>query len=232
MTFIYQKIIFKIYLQLNLFLEKHKIIFVGKKTERIKTLYPDSYDKIGFNCVVDPNSNNEDINSFFSGKLFEKNNVIYSPMHPVNGRSIYYPPSFLFSQKKSELSSTLKNIFDLSSNLDIESQYMFQQQNEFKSSLGNQIELPDICGHSGPCMPGVHRLFVTLEGDLYPCEKANESSHVMKIGDIYNGFDMNNALKMLNISSLDHLKCKYCYIEKNPYKNVVYLCNFYVFEVF
>ena len=174
--------------------------------------YPEYYSKISYNCVVDPRIWDNSCNEFFSQKMFEKNHIVFSPMHPVSGRNIYYPTSFLIRQKKSELSAAVRMITcENLKDLNIESRYWFEQQTKINSHLGKQLELPDRCGHSGPCMPGVNRLFVNTNGCLFPCEKANENSFVMNLGDIINGIDIGKAVSMLNITKLMPEKCRNCW---------------------
>lgn len=67
-------------------------------------------------------------------------------------------------------------------------------------------------GHrGGPCIPGVRKLFVTVEGKFYPCERVRESSNVANIGDVYSGIDEEKALSVLNIERISTEKCKNCW---------------------
>ena len=174
--------------------------------------YPEYYSKINYNCVVDPRIWDNSCNDFFQTAMFEKSHVVFSPMHPVNGRNIYYPTTYLIRQKKAELSAISIMITDnYLKNINMESKYWFEKQTKTNSHLGKQIELPDVCGHSGPCIPGVNRLFVNTNGDLFPCEKANEKSDVMTLGNIVTGIDMDKAINMLNITKLMPEKCRNCW---------------------
>lgn len=71
--------------------------------------------------------------------------------------------------------------------------------------------LPDKSSPGGPCIPGERRMFVTTDGSIYPCERVSEVSKVMKIGNIYDGFDLENAKALLNVASITAEKCKNCY---------------------
>ncbi len=42
----------------------------------------------------------------------------------------------------------------------------------------------------GPCVPGVMRLFINVDGYFYPCEKASEASDSMNIGNLDQGYDL------------------------------------------
>lgn len=178
---------------------------------KIYVSYPEHYSKISFNCVVDPRLWNDDCNGFFSTDLFKNNHVIFSPMHPVNGRAVFYPDTFLAGQKKAELSAAFKIIKQYEHPLNVESRYFFEEHMNMQKQMNLKSELPDVCGHSGPCMPGVHRLFVTVSGGLFPCEKANESSPIMNLGSVLTGLSENNARRMLNVTCVDAEKCRKCW---------------------
>ena len=60
-------------------------------------------------------------------------------------------------------------------------------------------------------MPGQRRLFVNVDGDLFPCERVNETSPVMRIGTIEGGFDYEAANRLLNIVALTPKQCQNCW---------------------
>jgi len=64
---------------------------------------------------------------------------------------------------------------------------------------------------SGPCIPGKLRLFVNVDGDLFPCERVSEKSSAMCIGSVDSGFDLNRAYEILNIGALTETECKECW---------------------
>lgn len=65
--------------------------------------------------------------------------------------------------------------------------------------------------HSGPCVPGIQRLFVDVEGNLYPCERVSEASKAVRMGHIDTGFDIDKARALLNIGKLTEKECKQCW---------------------
>jgi len=71
--------------------------------------------------------------------------------------------------------------------------------------------LPDKYAPSGPCIPGQARLFVTVDGDFYPCEKVNEESNALCIGNVICGFNYEQVLRILNIGSLTNELCRNCW---------------------
>ena len=73
-----------------------------------------------------------------------------------------------------------------------------------------KYKIPPMCQHSGPCIPGISRLFVDTEGKLYICEKAVENNGLY-IGSVQKGIDISLAYKLLNIGKLTQSECKSCY---------------------
>ncbi len=62
-----------------------------------------------------------------------------------------------------------------------------------------------------PCLPGKARLFVDYKGDFFPCERVNETSSCMHLGNLDTGFDMGNTNSILNIGKLTKDECKNCW---------------------
>ena len=66
-------------------------------------------------------------------------------------------------------------------------------------------------GHpGGPCLAGVKKAFVDVDGNIYPCEKIAESDE-LKIGNIYEGFYTDKVLKLINIAKTTENECKNCW---------------------
>jgi uncharacterized protein len=70
--------------------------------------------------------------------------------------------------------------------------------------------IQDIMAPGGPCVPGKGRLFVSVDGFLYPCERINETDTYC-IGDLDTGFNYIKAQDILNIGSITEDKCKNCW---------------------
>lgn len=65
--------------------------------------------------------------------------------------------------------------------------------------------------HGGPCVPGLNRLFIDIEGTFYPCERVSELSEHMRIGNICDGFDLGKVERILNIGRLTEDLCRNCW---------------------
>ena len=56
-----------------------------------------------------------------------------------------------------------------------------------KTDIHDRLQLNTVrgakCHPSGPCLAGVNRLFVTVDGNFFPCERVNETSAAYNIGN-------------------------------------------------
>jgi uncharacterized protein len=82
---------------------------------------------------------------------------------------------------------------------------------EMEENRKPAIEVPDYYHPSGPCIPGARRLFVTVNGDMYPCERVSETSAACKLGSHDTGIDLERAKEFLNIGCLTEEECKNCW---------------------
>lgn len=71
-------------------------------------------------------------------------------------------------------------------------------------------QLPKKYAASGQCIPG-NRLFVSVSGNIYPCEKVNELSNYTIMGNVQNGFDLSKSIRILSCSEKKFEDCKNCF---------------------
>lgn len=65
--------------------------------------------------------------------------------------------------------------------------------------------------HGGPCMPGIKRLFVDVNGMFFPCERVSEENPQMCIGSLEGGFNYENMDFFINHGKLIEQKCLDCW---------------------
>lgn len=80
----------------------------------------------------------------------------------------------------------------------------------FQAIYANKSKIPLKWHHGGPCVPAVKRLFVDVDGVLYPCEKIVEHK-CLAIGSLANGFETEKIKQMLNIGKISEKECKRCW---------------------
>lgn len=93
------------------------------------------------------------------------------------------------------------------------SPYGYGQVEGIKNSMSMMkpsYGIDDTMAPGGPCVPGKSRLFISVSGQLYPCERVNETDAYC-IGDLENGFDYEKAKRILNVGSITESKCKNCW---------------------
>lgn len=85
-------------------------------------------------------------------------------------------------------------------------------EGEFNTRKGvylNKSIIPNIWHHGGPCVPGILRLYVDVNGIFFPCEKTNSA---FSIGDLKNGFNLTKIEEALNIGKISETECKNCWM--------------------
>lgn len=92
--------------------------------------------------------------------------------------------------------------------------YNYVRKNRLDRQSKVQEKLPEKAHHSGPCIPGAKRLFMSVDGIFYPCERVSELSDVMKIGSLENGIDVEKARTVLNVGKISEEQCKNCWAFK------------------
>lgn len=91
-----------------------------------------------------------------------------------------------------------------------EQKFEMGSYSNFLLKLKAKNKLPSVWHHSGQCIPGVHRLFVDVFGNFFPCEKITENK-AYSIGNLKNGLDLERILSFLNIGCLSDDQCKKCW---------------------
>ena len=187
---------------------------VMENLERIKKLYPEYFDKILFNTVIDPKVDFSCTNSFFSNYDLIKDAHVSAGVINDN-----------YSKNKIDLNEDfivkwqyeLFKLFLYKLN-EISDKGVTKLQNVYFTSIKsrvfdrNIVSSKTIKAHpGGPCIPGIQRLFVSTDGTFYPCERVSESSEIMKIGNSKDGFDLDKIYNLLNIGKITQEKCKNCY---------------------
>ena len=57
-------------------------------------------------------------------------------------------------------------------------------------------------------MLGLQRLFADVDGKFYPCERVNETSEIMQIGDVDAGINVSKVKELLNVGKITEDSCK------------------------
>jgi uncharacterized protein len=188
---------------------------VIEKLEMVKNQFPDFFKTITFNCVMDLDNDFGCINEFFTSyDVIKDSNVNFSSLnddHAKDKRDVNkedyvaeynYELFKLFLSKIGRLDENNVSKMVIGYYRNLQTKIFQERHTEGQRDKGHP---------GGPCVPGAQRLFVDIYGNLYPCERVNESSKAMRIGHIDNGFNMDKARKILNIGKLTEESCKNCW---------------------
>lgn len=75
-----------------------------------------------------------------------------------------------------------------------------------------QTPLGEVSDISGVCIPGVHKLFVSVDGNFFICEKTEGCAKAL-IGDVHQGISMDRVNRILDeFEALDWCKCSDCWL--------------------
>ena len=193
--------------------------------ENIKMIsekFPSYADKVMFNCVLDPRNDFGCINEFFTN--YEGINGFYSSFAHIAKEYIIndvYDTAEEYSKQYDY--EVFKMFMSKIGRLDkkhvskIVEAYYLNIKNAMIDNRPVSASMAQIGHHGGPCIAGMHKLFVNAQGDFYPCEKVSECSEAMKIGNIDSGFDKDKIYELINIGQLTENQCKGCWAAKFCY---------------
>jgi len=174
---------------------------------------------VSINMVIDPSDNYDDINEWIneelndkilvSGDLFEDDNLQNKKRTNVED----YGERFNYHLAM-EMLRYLEIVQDLPKSRLAENylKSLREKHTEFKAE---DEPLPERSVPSGVCIPGKKKLFVSVDGSFYPCEKVNERSEVMRIGSLDEGFDYDKIKAQMNIAQLINNECINCWAQRH-----------------
>ncbi len=185
-----------------------------KNVRKFKELYPDYVKRnVNFNTVISPETNVTKVEKYFNADdVLSDSYIMFNTMSEDGYQGeVEYNEMSLIKRRFEHL----KMLLSLLGKVDVRSvsRIVVYGKSEIES-LYRQLQfhtpIPRYMHHSGPCVPGVKRCFVSFDGKIYPCERVPELECTC-IGDIYKGFDMGKVSNMLNIGKLSENECKNCW---------------------
>ena len=188
-----------------------------RNVKKIRDRYPNYYKiNISFNTVINPRSHLTCVQEFFSTEeIFSDANLIFNSVKE-NGLKdtnlVQYEDRFWIPRRYEYFKLLLSAINKIDSNtLSPLVRNSRAQIDEIQRLLQSHISLGKYAHHGGPCVPGSRRLFVDVNGNLYPCEKVSESCPQMCIGTLNTGLDIQKMRFILNNGSLTENECLKCW---------------------
>jgi len=178
----------------------------------IRENYPELFEKLLFLTTVAPGVDYSCVNEFYNADdILSDSSITSNSVNSYNATEeiIYddlYRTTYTFQQMKVLLAALglydkkkISRLF-VSGLSDVE---------RFQKTLSKRTVV-EKSHPGGPCLPGVMRPFVTTDGNIYACERVNESPS-MVIGNIETGFDMEKVEAVLNVGWLTKEECMACW---------------------
>ncbi|RCX12217.1 uncharacterized protein DFR58_12327 [Anaerobacterium chartisolvens] len=182
--------------------------------ERIRQKHPEYMENISFNAVLNEENDFQCSSNFFTYDFVHsaiigattlnensvKEELRYNEIFDINYRyELFKAYLFLIGRLEKKYVSKL-----------MEAQIAVMKENIHKKIVAKGKRGTKY-HPSGACIAGATRLFVNTDGDLFPCERINESCQAFVLGNLETGFDIDKVKKLLNIAALTPEECKTCW---------------------
>jgi uncharacterized protein len=151
------------------------------------------YSHVQFNPVVYFDEDPLQIVDFFKTVLGVSENSVRLQRIDDTGLEISYDPIDSSIEDKAEALLNSKNL------------------TYYENVLKNRSAITANYHINGSCVPGSDKLFVSVDGEFFPCEKVNECNKNMQIGSLQNGFDFEKIKYLMNIGYMNQDNCKNCW---------------------
>ena len=185
---------------------------IMKNVEHIKQNYPNYFDKVSFMTVVAPNTDYSCVNDFFNANdVLSDNNITQATVNIYNAKEVIrYEDQYhsTYNYQKMKLLLAEIGLYDKKKCSKL---FYPTIANIDKLYVGlSKMEVAEKSHPGGPCLPGVMRPFIDVDGGIFPCERVCEAE-TMQIGSLETGFDKDKVEAILNVGRLSETECKTCW---------------------
>lgn len=188
-----------------------------KIIERLKYIYNnyrEFYKKLTINMVMNPSHDFDMIQQLFKEYPFlGKIEIMSTVVDDIGAKEPnIYKEHYLSKVRYHEFLAYLSALNRVSKDkIALTMQPKVNRIMELYSKFGPRMEVPDKFAPGGPCIPGELRLMVTIDGKFIACERVNEISDCMILGDIETGIQLDKAKALLNVAQVTSEYCKDCW---------------------
>ena len=185
-----------------------------RNVRRICERYPAFHRRILFMTTINPHMDIGCVMEYFSTEdIFDDRNIVFNTMneHGLKESTEYEKDYYRirnFEYIKLMLSLVGMVNEECVSPLVVRSKSTLER---LRKDTRHRYELFPVAHHSGPCLPGVRKLFVRTDGKLYPCERVNEMQDYFCIGSVDDGVEETCAKRILNVGTVTEKLCKNCW---------------------
>lgn len=180
--------------------------------------YRDFFKRLTVNMVMDTRFSNKDIHEMFSShEMYKELSVRTSTVdEKFSFEKSNATNDFVIDDRLEQfkLYASLIGKYPREKVSSVSLATLKETMNQYMQQMKSQKEFTEVDCPSGACIPG-HHLFCDVSGRLSICEKVSETSPSMYLGNLDDGFDFENARKLLNIGNLTAENCKNCFAFRN-----------------
>lgn len=187
---------------------------IQENLRKVKEKHPEFFSRITFNSVLNPQNDYQNIKNFFENDDLIASADVFTNIVESEDKtqSVKFSETFSLINKFDYLKLCLFMLGkldeeDVSKLVLVKRSFIYERYRQIikKAEIGNT------CHPGGPCIPGTRRLFVNVQGYMFPCERVSETSPVMAIGHIDTGFEIKKVDSLLNVGKITEDLCKNCW---------------------
>lgn len=195
--------------------------------EVIQKNFPEYVRDIMFNCVIDGQCDYGCLNDFFTNYNTIKDiHTIFSNIaeQGVKDKKLLLSNEDYDNVYQYEVFKLLLNKCNMISEKEVSTIVKaYYEEVRLKLKRRNLGYVDNNIGHpSGPCIPGVNKLFINIYGDFYPCEKVSETIKEVVIGNVESGFDFERIEEILNVGKSTQEECINCWCSRFCYLCILF----------
>ncbi len=193
--------------------EKGSFDLIYENLKNAKNNHREYFQVLKTNTVLTPGQDFDDIINFFRNDSLLRNvDSWFSMLSDMDSKEpIDFGDSFLVLYQKEHFKLMLYLLGELERSYISEAfmRYLNELTDAYKVHL-SKTKMPVKAHPSGPCVAGVNKLFVDVNGDFYPCERVGENSAI-KIGSLNEGYNIEMVRMLTNIGSISEEECLNCW---------------------
>lgn len=187
---------------------------VIEKLRLIKTLDKEYFKKVHFSMVINPENDFDCINAIeVNSDYIDKWNIFSSLLDTeYESEELHFSEKYEYKKEYHNFLALLSKFNRINKESVSSISYaiidnIFEELDRFEHYSGLTYQMTP----GGPCIAGQIRLFLDTDGNFFPCERVSEKSQIMKIGNLSDGFDLNQITQLINIGRFTSEICKKCW---------------------
>lgn len=187
---------------------------VMANARRIRERDPNYYQTCFTNTVASPGEDYESIREFLDhSELFGPLHSSFTQVNDVGLKeAVTYGDEYYRMVRREKFKMLLFTLGEIDSS---RASRMFAQEKATILHTNRELigggTLHSRKGHpGGPCVPGLHRFFVDVDGNFYPCERITEDA-AFQVGNLDTGFDLEKVEKIINVGRCTKEECLTCW---------------------